>query len=89
MQPKYEPSPTPAPNEEAPRGPRCFRCLLSETDHTLYETVRAYIDSLSQDEETVGEIRGLAAGYEVLPTRRGCWTAAAGFGRPGLDKAAA
>lgn len=45
--------------------------------------------SLSQDEETVGEIRGLAAGYEVLPTRRGCWTAAAGFGRPGLDKAAA
>lgn len=45
--------------------------------------------SLSQDEETVGEIRGVAAGYEVLPTRRGCWTAAAGFGRPGLDKAAA
>ena len=49
MQPKDEPAPTPVPNEEAPRGPRCFRCLLSETDHTLYETVRAYIDSLSPE----------------------------------------
>ena len=47
MQPKYEPSLLPAPNEEAPRGPHCFRCLLNETDHTLYETVQAYIDSLS------------------------------------------
>lgn len=51
MQPKYEPAPAsnPAPNEKAVHSPHCFRCLLSETDRTLYETVRAYIDSLTPE----------------------------------------
>lgn len=29
--------------------PHCFRCLLSESDATLYKTVREYVESLSPE----------------------------------------
>ncbi len=92
MQPKYEPSLLPAPNEEAPRGPHCFRCLLNETDHTLYETVQAYIDSLSP------ELRAPAGAFTVNDFRRAhaaktlstaCAVYAAVLSRPGRLKSAA